>query len=566
MTWQDLATAKRRSLLDAFPVQWRLLPSQTPPSSRLADVTGFIRQHLDPAELNITDASADTIIERLRSGDLSATEVTRAFCHRAALAHQLTNCLSEVFFDSALQRAAELDHHFQTTGQTVGPLHGLPVSLKDRFNIAGIASACGYVSWLDHIATVQDEGTLVRKLRAAGAVLFVKTNVPMSLLMGETSNNIIGSTCNPYNRRLSAGGASGGEGALLALRGSPLGWGSDIAGSVRIPCAFNNLYGLRPSCGRLPASGMATSLPGLPVAQSVIGPMATSLDVLTSATKWIINEHCWRDEFEALDLPWNEPAYQATRARKCRPGARDGKLVFALMLSDGDVRPHPPVLRALRMVAAALRQRGYEVIDWTPPPHGAAATTLFQLFGSTAGATVRAALDASGEPPVHQLRGWYGSHPSSTSSDAADFWALCAARDGLRQAYHEHWEKTTVGGRAVDGVVLPVAPSAAVEEGFFHHFAYTAVASCLDYAAGCVPVTFADAAVDVGEVGYGPLNQEDRRHWRTYQKELFDGAPVGVQVMGRRLQEEKVLGMMEAVAEALREFEPDGGVAAVAGF
>lgn len=94
MTWQETAKAKRESLLQAIPLQWRLTSSQIPPCTRLPDVTGFIRQHLDPAELVITNSSADIVLQRIRTGDWSATEVTRAFCHRASLAHQLVRLLS----------------------------------------------------------------------------------------------------------------------------------------------------------------------------------------------------------------------------------------------------------------------------------------------------------------------------------------------------------------------------------------------------------------------------------------------------------------------------------------
>ena len=130
---------------------------------------------------------------------------------------------------AAEQGAKALDESLLRTGQTVGPLHGLPVSLKNRFNIEGLESACGYVSWLGEKKDENSEGVLVKRLCRMGAVFFVKTSVPMSMLvgchpqhialrcsrtdvtqMGETNNNIIGSTINPYNRNLSAGGASGG--------------------------------------------------------------------------------------------------------------------------------------------------------------------------------------------------------------------------------------------------------------------------------------------------------------------------------------------------------------------
>ncbi|KAK7703336.1 hypothetical protein SLS57_010985 [Botryosphaeria dothidea] len=242
MDWHQIATAKRASLLQAIPAEWRLPSDQIPPPSSLRDVTAFICQHLSPLELDITNAAAPVLLARLRSREYSAVEVTRAFCHRASLAHQLTNCLSETLFPAALAHAASLDAHLAAASTPVGPLHGLPVSLKDRFNVSGTDSACGYIAWLNAPKRAADEGALVRALRRAGAVLFVKTAVPTSMLMGETTSNIIGgATLNPRNRLLSAGGASGGEGALLACRGSPAGWGSDIAGSVRIPAAFNGL-------------------------------------------------------------------------------------------------------------------------------------------------------------------------------------------------------------------------------------------------------------------------------------------------------------------------------------
>lgn len=269
--------------------------------------------------------------------------------------------MSEICFEEAYRRAEELDAILRSTGRTVGPLHGLPVSLKDQFHVNGLESSCGFVSWLGKKKGEEDEGFLVRMLRQAGAVIFAKTNVPMSLLIGETTNNIVGSTLNPFNRNLSAGGASGGEGALLALRGSPIGWGTDIAGSIRIPSAFNNLYGLRPSSGRISGKGTADSLPGLPVTRSVTGPMSASLTSLVGMVRWATSANGWQDDIEVIDLPWDEAKFTSTRNRMNQVGKANGSLVFGIMSSDQEVLPHPPVQRAMKMVVEALTQCGYEV-------------------------------------------------------------------------------------------------------------------------------------------------------------------------------------------------------------
>lgn len=134
----------------------------------------------------------------------------------------------------------------------------------------------GYISWLNKY----DEGdsVLTTMLRKAGAVFYVKTSVPQTLMVCETVNNIIGRTVNPRNKNWSCGGSSGGEGAIIGIRGGVIGVGTDIGGSIRVPAAFNFLYGLRPSHGRLPYAKMANSMEGQETIHSVVGPITHSIE------------------------------------------------------------------------------------------------------------------------------------------------------------------------------------------------------------------------------------------------------------------------------------------------
>lgn len=257
-TWQHLAKAKLDAINGSIPKKWRL-PS-IPSIEKQPDVTGrFIRDFLSIDERETTETDAVDIVEKTSLGIWTAEDVTTAFCHRASLAHQLTNCLHETFFEAAIEDAKHLDEYYAQHKAPIGPLHGLPISLKDQFHVKNVETTMGYIGWVNTFEGKKGTGKekvfeseMVRELRSLGAVLYCKTSVPQSLMTGETVNNIIGYTTNPKNRNLSCGGSSGGEGALIALKGSPAGFGTDIGGSIRIPAAFNGLYGLRPSAGRMP--------------------------------------------------------------------------------------------------------------------------------------------------------------------------------------------------------------------------------------------------------------------------------------------------------------------------
>lgn len=222
--WQALAKQKRDAIFAAIPKEWRI--SNPPSVEEQPDVTQYIEQFLSKEENEITACSADQIAQKCGSGEWTAESVTRAFCHRAALAHQLLNCLHEIFFDAAIQDARNLDGYYQEHKRTKGPLHGVPVSLKDQFHVKGVETTMGYVGWIGTFEGQKGTGKekvyeseMVTMLRNAGAVLFCKTSVPHTLMSGETVNNIIGYTLNAKNRRLTAGGSSGGEGALIGIRG-----------------------------------------------------------------------------------------------------------------------------------------------------------------------------------------------------------------------------------------------------------------------------------------------------------------------------------------------------------
>lgn len=203
--------------------------------------------------------------------------------------------MHEFFPETALAQARELDKYMEERKSPVGPLHGLPISLKDQLRVKvqcshvgktvanvskGVETCMGYVSWLGKYD--EEDSVLTALLRKAGAVFYVKTSVPQTLMVCETVNNVIGRTLNPRNKNWSCGGSSGGEGAMVGLRGGIIGVGTDIGGSIRVPSAFNFLYGIRPSHGRMPYGKMANSMEGQETVHSVVGPIAHSAAGMSS--------------------------------------------------------------------------------------------------------------------------------------------------------------------------------------------------------------------------------------------------------------------------------------------
>ncbi|OBW65760.1 MAG: Vacuolar protein sorting-associated protein 13 [Aureobasidium pullulans] len=195
--WKEVAAAKNQRINDSIPKEWRIDTSSLPDNVMEIPATSGI---LSKTELDITNSSATDLVAKLAAGKLKAVDVTTAFCKRAAISHQVTNCALEFFPEMALKQAKELDDFYEKNGRTVGPLHGLPISLKDQLRIKGLETTMGYVAWIDKYDT--EDSVLTAMLRKAGAVFYVKTSVPQSLMVCETVNNITGRSVNPRNKHL----------------------------------------------------------------------------------------------------------------------------------------------------------------------------------------------------------------------------------------------------------------------------------------------------------------------------------------------------------------------------
>lgn len=349
------------------------------------------------------------------------------------------------------------------------------------------------------------ESLIVRALRASGAILYVKTSVPHTLMTGETVNNIIGYTWNPKNRHLSSGGSSGGEGALIGLRGSPVGFGTDIGGSIRIPAAFNGVFGLRPSVGRLPYEGMANSMDGQNSVLSVVGPLGTSVGGLRMVVQALLAQRPWLCDPMVCEIPWRAEQEEAL-------GINEGKkLAFGVLRSDGIVNPQPPVKRAIDIMVSKLKELGHEVIEWTPPSHHTLLDEGTKSWIYDGGADVKKAFALSGEPMADQIAFFNQVDREFTASEIA---ATNVRLRQLKKEYMDYWNSTealTSTGRPVDAVIAPVAPFPAARPNMYHHVGYTSFVNILDYTSVVVPVTEVDKSVDTVEEGYKALNEMDQK-------------------------------------------------------
>jgi len=324
---------------------------------------------------------------------------------------------------------------------------------------------------------------------------------------------------------------------------APLGLGTDIGGSIRIPAAFNGLYGLRPSTGRLPYEGMANSMDGQNSILSVVGPLATNAASLRLITQALLQQSPWLYDPLVHEIPWRADQEADIKATK--------KLCFAVLWTDGVVNPTPPVRRALDEVVKAVRDAGHNVIDWTPPSHRTLVDTGMNSWVFDGGKDVRSAFALSGEPMSPQVS-FYGSLTKEFSG--SEIAATNVEMRRLKKEYMDYWNSTaeqTGTGRPVDAVISPLAPFPAARREKYKYYGYSSFVNVLDYTSVVVPVTTVDGGVDKKVEGYQGIDEQDKQCQDDYDPSIYHGAHVSLQLVGRRLQEEKMLAVTEYVGGLL---------------
>ncbi|KAL8663508.1 MAG: hypothetical protein Q9202_003818 [Teloschistes flavicans] len=557
-TWQE--TAKIAQDLRDASISWIDPPIPDVPSVMPKNVKDLPKHLLTTEEVLITETSAEDLLAALASGKLTSISVANAFLRRAGLAQRLTNCITELLPEDALSRAKDLDSYYAKHKRPIGALHGLPISVKEHIGMKGKGLNAGFVAWWDHKG--EDDAHVLKILWKAGCVFYARTTEPQTLMHLETSNNLYGTTVNPFNRDLTPGGSSGGEGALLGLRGSCLGIGSDIGGSVRSPAANCGLYSLRPTSYRLPVHGWAGTMLGEEQVVPVTGPMSTSLTGVKLFMKTVLAGKPWMTEPSLLPIPWRD---HDSHLMTTPQGHK--KLKIAVLWHDGIVRPHPPITRALRSIVQKLQSFPdlFSIVDWDPYNHDEAWEIISTLYFADGGKEETEAIEASGEPwrPLSEFIIKENANVKHLSVE--EVWHWTARREAYRAAYARKWNETATpaapGGEGdgevtdegiVDVILAPVGPGAAPPLGQSKYWGYTAQWNLLDYPALVFPVTQVDPKLDAREEGYKPMNEKDAFNYGLYDDpEKYRGAPVGLQLVGRRYEDEKVVEALEFVKEKI---------------
>ncbi|KAL2106244.1 hypothetical protein VUR80DRAFT_6996 [Thermomyces stellatus] len=526
-----------RALADKVPASHRLPETffQDPPTdvSAVPSTCGL----LTPEELEITEQyDAVGLADAIARRKYTAVAVATAFSKRAIIAHQLTSCLTQWFPDAALEQARKLDAHLAEHGTPVGPLHGVPISIKDHMPIAGTSSSFGCLDTVVHDA---EDCHMISILRRLGAVFYCKTNQPQTLMHLE-SDSLWGRVLNPYNTRLSAGGSTGGEAALIALRGSVLGVGTDIGGSIRGPSAFCGIYGFKPTSYTLPMKGFFPS----PFAAELnvlcsTGPMCRSIRDMDLFMRVLLETRPHLRDPRLMPIPWT--GLETSPGRPLRIG---------IMANDGFIEPQPPVKRALswaRRLLSDPRNVGHiELKPFTPHRAAKAWSILRRTYWPDGGALTRDPIVRTGEP-LHPLSEWIwrDAEPGGMrTAEAVN--AMRRERDDFRCAFAEDWER-----QGVDVVLGPAFVGPASEHDTAFYWTYTSLWNFVDYPGVVFPTPVRAEAGEKYDDGYVPLSDACRHVRELWDRGDFRGAPVDLQLVGRKYHDNQLFGALKLLEGVL---------------
>ncbi|HEX6544114.1 MAG TPA: amidase family protein, partial [Ktedonobacterales bacterium] len=332
--------------------------------------------------LTLTQLSATELAAHIVQGEISAVDAVEAHIARIEQVNGALNAVVVKRYTAARAEARAADER-RARGEPLPPLHGVPITVKDALDLAGTPSTFGIHTLAQ--TNVSDDVIYVTRMRQAGAIILGKTNVAQALLYIESDNPVYGRTNNPWNQARSSGGSSGGEGAIIAAGGSPLGIGTDIGGSLRVPATFNGIASLKPTSGRLPDPGRYS----IPLGQRAVvsqvgalartvGDVALAIEVLNGGRSPQVEPPMPLGDIDAVDV---------------------SKLRVAYYTDDGTLTVAPAVRRAVVEAAGMLAGRGAQVLEWRPPDVLHAVDIFYGLLSSDGGATLGGVLRASQKDP-----------------------------------------------------------------------------------------------------------------------------------------------------------------------
>jgi Asp-tRNA(Asn)/Glu-tRNA(Gln) amidotransferase A subunit family amidase len=457
---------------------------------------------------DLTFFSATSMAEQIRKKKLSPVELVEAHLAKIEKLNPQLNAFVQVDSDAALRRA-RLAEDSVVQNQTLGPLHGVPLSIKSSIDVGG-GFRCEAGTKLREGHVPSPDAPLVSRLRKAGAIILGVTNTPELLMAWETDNLLYGRTNNPWDLSRTPGGSSGGEAAAIASGCSAGGVGSDGGGSIRVPAHFSGICGLKPTPGRIPATGHYPNSVGPFALLGVVGPMARTVGDLKVL-------------FEVMQGPdYGDPSAAPVPVRW--PSENELKKIRVGYFEDDGRTPVTSETRAaVESAAQALRRAGFKVERFRPEGLELIRQLWWKFFGVAGGMLLGPMIkgrEAELSPILKEFSSWVAAEPAHTGASLLDTWIQ---RDAVRTQVFRQMHLYPI-------LLCPVASIPAFRHGerswkidgqtvqYLDAWSYTEWFNLLGTPAAVVPVA-----------------------------QSAEGLPIGVQISGLPWEEETVLSVAAAL-------------------
>jgi len=458
----------------------------------------------------IYHSSLAEIAKQLRARAISPREVLEVHFRRIAEVQQRLNAFVHVDEVGARERAAAADAAIHS-GNFLGPLHGIPITVKSCLDVVDWPCAAGSLLRKDH--RPGRDATLVRRLRDAGAILVGNTNTPEFLMAYETDNRVSGKTSNPWNENYSAGGSSGGEAAAIAAGCSAGGVGSDGGGSIRVPAHFCGICGLKPTPGRIPSTGHYPAGNSAFGWLGVVGPMARTIGDLRILFEVLRGP----DEGDALTSPVQTFDFEKSAVKKPRIGILEG---------DGLGTVTPETQLAVRQAAQLLAYQGFSLVPFRLSNLERVLELWWFFFGTVIGELFAGDMRGRQDQLSAIFRDYLQAACPPLAGSAMGmerFVAMCSARDQERACILKAMQDVPI-------LLSPVCTAPAFRHGEGNWRAGTGYRQTMRHSQWLNLAGFPGVSIPMGKSGAG--------------------LPIGVQLVGRPYEDELVLSVAEQLEAA----------------